>query len=56
VIGELVADRKRLFESKGEVRDSAGLVYATGSGKYMPVKEADAAEMATDFVEGGSWP
>src|ERR1041384_6100143 len=27
VIGELVADRKRLFESKGEVRDSAGLVY-----------------------------
>ena len=56
VIGELVANRKRLFEAKAEVKDEAGTIYATGTAKYMPVKEADAGEMAADFVEGGSWP
>src|SRR5882672_11297965 len=45
VTGELVADRKRLFEAKAEVRDSNGVVYATGSGKYLPIKEMDVAEM-----------
>jgi uncharacterized protein (TIGR00369 family) len=55
-IGELVANRKRLFEAKGEVKDSTGRIYATGTGKYVPVNEADAAEMATDFVGKVGWP
>ena len=50
IVGELLQNRKRLFEAKAEVRDSAGVVYASGTGKYLPIKEADAAEMATDFV------
>ena len=55
VTGELVADRKRLFEAKAEARDSRGVIYATGSGKYLPIKEMDVAEMATDFVGELKW-
>ncbi len=55
VVGELVANRKRLFEAKAEVRDAAGVIYASGAGKYLPIKEADAAEMATDFVGNVKW-
>jgi uncharacterized protein (TIGR00369 family) len=52
--GELVADRKRVFEARGELRDEAGTIYASGTGKYMPVKDANAAEMEEDFVESGN--
>jgi len=55
LLGELLQDRRKLFEAKAEVRDSAGKVYASGTGKYLPIKEADAAEMATDFVAGANW-
>src|SRR4051812_2565484 len=55
VTGELVQDRRRLFEARGELKDSAGLVYATGAGKYLPIKDADLADMATDFVGDPNW-
>jgi uncharacterized protein (TIGR00369 family) len=48
---ELVANRRnKLFEAKGEVRNAAGLVLATGTGKYLPIKEAELADMLDDFV------
>ncbi len=54
--GELVSNRRgKLFEAKAELRDQAGLVLATASGKYLPIKPGEAADMATDFVENPGW-
>ena len=54
--GELVSDRRgRLYEAKAELKNEAGAVLATASGKYLPIREADATQMATDFVEDPSW-
>ena len=48
---ELVANRRgRVFEAAGELKDADGTLLATASGKYMPLRDADAAEMAGDFV------
>jgi len=48
---ELVANRRnKLFEAKGEVRNAAGIVLAMGTGKYLPIKEAELADMLDDFV------
>ena len=52
---ELVANRRnRIFEAKAELQDATGRTLATATGKYLPLKEADAAEMAGDFV-GDPW-
>jgi acyl-coenzyme A thioesterase PaaI-like protein len=54
--GELVANRRdRIYEGKGELRNPAGLVLATSTGKYLPIKSADMREMVTDFVGDPSW-
>jgi uncharacterized protein (TIGR00369 family) len=51
VTAELVTNRKgKLFEPKGEIKNQQGVVLATATGKYIPIKELTAAEMATDFV------
>jgi uncharacterized protein (TIGR00369 family) len=56
VTGELVANRKgRIFEARAEVRTANGEVLAEGTGKYLPIKAADVAGMATDFVGDASW-
>jgi uncharacterized protein (TIGR00369 family) len=56
VTGELVTNRKgRIFEARGEVRNASGAVLAEATGKYLPIKEADVAQMATDFVGDASW-
>ena len=48
---ELVENRRnKLFEAKGELRDSSGRVLASATGKYLPIKETDAAMMFDDFV------
>ena len=48
---ELTANRRgRIFEAKGELRDEAGLVLATATGKYLPLKAAQTQEMARDLV------
>ncbi len=53
---ELVANRRgKVFEPKAELRAQNGLLVAAATGKYLPIKEADAAEMATDFVGDPSW-
>jgi acyl-coenzyme A thioesterase PaaI-like protein len=54
--GELVSNRRgKLFEAKAELRNQAGLVLATATGKYLPIKQADVTQMAADFVEDPSW-
>jgi uncharacterized protein (TIGR00369 family) len=53
---ELVTNRRnRVFEAKAELRDEAGQVLATATGKYLPIKNADAVTMATDFVTDPGW-
>jgi uncharacterized protein (TIGR00369 family) len=53
---ELVSNRRgRLFEARAELRDEAGVRLASATGKYIPVKDADVSEMATDFVGDPSW-
>lgn len=49
--GELAANRRnKIFEAKSEIRAPAGQLIASATGKYLPVKSADLADMATDFV------
>jgi uncharacterized protein (TIGR00369 family) len=53
---ELVANRRgRLFEAKAELKDQAGTVLATATGKYLPLKDTDSAGMAADFVGDLGW-
>ena len=53
---ELVANRRgRLFETKSSLLDEAGSVLATATGKYVPLKDSDAGEMAGDFVGDLQW-
>jgi uncharacterized protein (TIGR00369 family) len=53
---ELVANRRgKIFETKGELRDEKGLLLASATGKYLPLKEADAAEMSADFAGDARW-
>jgi len=53
---ELVNNRRgRIFEAKAEMKDQLGTVLATATGKYLPLKDADAAGMATDFLGNISW-
>lgn len=54
--GELVANRKgRIFEAKGTAHDANGLLLAESSGKYLPIKNANATELAADFVGDAAW-
>ena len=53
---ELVANRRdKLFEAKADLRDQAGVVLATATGKYLPIKQADLTDLFTDFVEDPGW-
>lgn len=50
-IAELVSNRRdKIFEAKGELRNSTGAVLASATGKYMPISETDAKGMLEDFV------
>jgi uncharacterized protein (TIGR00369 family) len=49
--GELTANRRdKIFETKAELKNQAGELLASATGKYLPVKALDLAEMAADFV------
>lgn len=53
---ELVENRRnKIFLAKAELRDHAGELLASATGKYLPVKDADASEMAADFVGDPRW-
>ncbi|MDB6122612.1 MAG: thioesterase superfamily protein [Pedosphaera sp.] len=52
---ELVTNRRnKIFEAKGELRNSANLLLATATGKYLPLKDAEIPEMLRDFVGDAS--
>ena len=53
---ELVANRRgRLFEASAELKDEAGTVLASATGKYLPLKDPDAVGTAADFVGDLTW-
>ena len=56
-VGHLVANhRDRLFEARAELMDASGAVLASATGKYVPVKQSEVKEMATEFVgDVGEW-
>ncbi|MBM3823919.1 MAG: PaaI family thioesterase [Verrucomicrobia bacterium] len=50
--GELTEDKRgRLFLAQGDIRNEAGTILATSTGKYMPITPAAQAKMLEDFVE-----
>jgi uncharacterized protein (TIGR00369 family) len=54
--GELVTNRKgRILEARGIAQDPSGLTLAEATGKYLPIKGADVAQFAVDFVGDPGW-
>ena len=50
-VGELTANRRgKLFEARAELRNQQGNALAAATGKYLPVKQTEAVDMATDLV------
>jgi acyl-coenzyme A thioesterase PaaI-like protein len=50
-VGELVVNRRnRLFEAKGEIRNAQGALLAASTGKYIPLKPEETAQMLGDFL------
>lgn len=48
---ELTANRRnKLFEARGELRDAQDTVLASATGKYLPIREAEASEMLADLI------
>ena len=48
---ELVTNRRgKIFEAKADLKDANGKIFATATGKYLPVKQMELADMATDLV------
>lgn len=53
---ELVENRRgRVFEAKAVLRNAAGEVVASATGKYMPIRDADLAELQRDMVGDPNW-
>ncbi|MBI5800664.1 MAG: PaaI family thioesterase [Verrucomicrobia bacterium] len=51
VTAELVANRRnKVFEAKAELRDAAGQIVATATGKYLPVPTEAVPSMLTELV------
>jgi len=52
VVAELVDNRRnKLFQAKAELQNPRGAVHAAATGKYLPIKEDNMAEMLSEFVE-----
>ena len=52
---ELVADRRRVFEAKGVIRNAGGELVAEATGKYMPIRDADMAALQADMIGQADW-
>ncbi len=50
VVGKLEADRGRIWESSGELRDREGVVCARATSKQVPLKLSDMQSMTEDFL------
>ncbi len=56
VSGELLANRRnRVYEAKAKLKNPAGELLAVATGKYLPIRDADAAGLMTDFVGDPEW-
>jgi uncharacterized protein (TIGR00369 family) len=56
VSGELLANRRnRVYEAKAELKNPVGELLAVATGKYLPIRDADAAGLMTDFVGDPEW-
>ena len=52
VVAELVENRRnKLFQAKGELQSPRGAVHAAATGKYLPIKGDNLAELLSDFAE-----
>lgn len=52
ITGELAANRKgRIFEAKSALLDPSGKPFAEGTGKYLPISDANAKDMMRDLIE-----
>lgn len=46
---QLAENKRRLFLASGEVRDEQGQLLASGTGKYIPIKDMDYRALVSDF-------
>jgi uncharacterized protein (TIGR00369 family) len=54
--GELAENRRdKLFTARADLKDDGGKVLATATGKYLPLRPAELAEMAGELIGDGSW-
>ena len=49
VTAELVADRKRLWELAGEIRDDKGEAYAKATAKFVPLSDTQQKDFVSDL-------
>ena len=49
-VANLTADRGRLWESRAELRDEPGTIYARATCKQVPMSVADMRAAAADFL------
>ena len=53
---ELVADRRgRVLEASAALHNPAGVLVASATGKYMPIRDADLQELKRDLVGDLEW-
>jgi uncharacterized protein (TIGR00369 family) len=49
--GELAVNRRdKIFEARADLKDATGKIFATATGKYLPVKAVELSDMASDLV------
>lgn len=53
---ELVENRRnKIFDARSELKNAAGEILATATGRYLPIKNIEATDMAGDFVGDPHW-
>ena len=53
---ELVENRRnKIFDARSELKNAAGEILAAGTGRYLPIKNIEATDMAADFVDDPRW-
>ena len=53
---ELVENKRgRVFEAKAELRNAAGEIVASATGKYMPIRDVDLTELKRDLLGDVEW-
>jgi acyl-coenzyme A thioesterase PaaI-like protein len=55
VCGRLMEDRRgRVYHARAELTDPAGVVCASATGKYIPIRDIEMEQLRSDLV--GDWP